>query len=68
MPEAQRRAGKTRAPGASACLFKCQRLLSRPGSPEPDLQSRLPLRCLLLARTERELPPRGTKAASYSSF
>lgn len=27
-------------PGASACLFKCQGLRSRPGSPEPDLQSR----------------------------
>lgn len=32
--------GKARVPGASACLFKCQGLRSRPGSPEPDLQSR----------------------------
>lgn len=31
--------GKGRVPGARACLFKCQGLRSRPGSPEPDLQS-----------------------------
>lgn len=40
MPEAPRGAGKTWAPGASVCLFKCQGLRSRPGSREPDLQSR----------------------------
>lgn len=32
--------GKAEASGAGACLFKCQGLHSRPGSPEPDLQSR----------------------------
>lgn len=59
--------GKDLSSGASACLFKCHGLHSRPGARSRIYNPSLPLRRLLLPRPERELPPPGSEAASFSS-